>query len=66
MQVDRSHEIEIWVEAIQRLRARVNTIFGYVSNHFAGHAPASARMIQERLGQVPVPPERLGDQLLLF
>ena len=66
VQVDRSHEIEIWVDAIQRLRTRVNSVFGYVSNHFAGHAPASARMIQERLGQVPVPPERMGDQLLLF
>ena len=66
VQVDRSREIELWVEAIQKLTGRVGAIFGYVSNHFAGHAPASARMIEERLGLTPVPPEQLGDQLLLF
>jgi hypothetical protein len=37
-----------------------------MGNHFAGHAPASARALQEMLGQVPVPPENLGDQLILL
>lgn len=66
VQVDRSREIELWAEAMQHLSGRVSAVFGYVSNHFAGHAPASARMIQERLGLTPVLPEQLGDQLLLF
>jgi uncharacterized protein YecE (DUF72 family) len=66
LQVDRSREIELWAEAIERLTSRVGTVFGYVSNYFAGHAPASARMMQQRLGITPIPPERLGDQLLLF
>jgi uncharacterized protein YecE (DUF72 family) len=66
LQVDRSREIELWAEAVKRLSGGVATVFGYVSNYFAGHAPASARMIQQRLGLTSVPPERLGDQLLLF
>jgi hypothetical protein len=37
-----------------------------VNNHFAGHSPATIRMLQERLGLPVVKPERLGDQLGLF
>jgi uncharacterized protein YecE (DUF72 family) len=66
LQVDRSREIELWADAIGRLTDRVRTVFGYVSNYFAGHAPASARMIQDRLGLKSVTPENLGDQLRLF
>ncbi|MEY4010207.1 MAG: hypothetical protein RLZZ93_899, partial [Actinomycetota bacterium] len=29
------------------------TVFGYVNNHFAGHSPASLRMLQTALGQIP-------------
>ena len=66
LQVDRSRELAVWADAMQRLRDRVKTVYAYMSNYFAGHAPASARMLQELMGQAPVPPERLGDQLLLF
>lgn len=66
VQVDRSRESEMWAEAIRGLTTRVGRVFGYVSNQFAGHAPASARALQALLGQRPVPPEQLGDQLVLF
>jgi uncharacterized protein YecE (DUF72 family) len=66
LQVDRSRELAVWTDAIRRLQAKVGVVYAYMSNYFAGHAPASARMLQELLGQTPVSPERLGDQLLLF
>jgi uncharacterized protein YecE (DUF72 family) len=66
LQVDRSRDLAVWADAIRRLQERVKTVYAFMSNFFAGHAPASARMLQELIGQVPVPPEQLGDQLLLF
>jgi hypothetical protein len=37
-----------------------------VNNHFAGHGPASVRMLQERLGVPPVDPRVIGDQPSFF
>jgi hypothetical protein len=37
-----------------------------VANTFTGHSPATARDIQRRLGQQPVDPEALGEQLSFF
>jgi uncharacterized protein YecE (DUF72 family) len=66
LQVDRARDLAVWADAVRRLEARVKTVYAYMSNFFAGHAPASARMLQELLGQPPVPPAHLGDQLTLF
>jgi uncharacterized protein YecE (DUF72 family) len=66
VQIDRSRDVDVWAEAIRELAAATRVVYVYVSNFFAGHAPASARMLQERLGQAPVSPENMGDQLLLF
>lgn len=66
LQVDRSRDLAVWADAVRRLAERVRTVFAYMSNYFAGHAPASARMLQTLLGQTPVPPEQMGDQLTLF
>jgi hypothetical protein len=41
-------------------------VFGFVNNHFAGHGPASVRMLQERLGLPTVDPQSIGDQPSLF
>ena len=67
VQVDRSAEIEAWMTAMNDLADNgVKEIFGYVANHFSGHSPATVREIQSLLGQSPVDPSRLGDQLALF
>ena len=47
---------------VQRSRA----VYGYVNNHFAGHSPASVRDLQRMLGQRPVMPDELGEQMTLF
>ena len=66
IQVDRSRELESWAGVIKALARRVRTVYGYVNNHFAGHSPASARELQRLLGQRPIQPDQLGEQMSLF
>ncbi len=66
VQADRTREVELWRNALISLAASVTMVYAYVNNHFAGHGPASARAIQRAVGQTPVAPETIGEQLLLF
>jgi uncharacterized protein YecE (DUF72 family) len=66
IQVDRSREIDMWMDAIAGIPPSVTDVYGYVANTFSGHSPATAREIQYRLGQHPVDPALLGEQLSLF
>jgi len=66
VQVDRSPEIDLWSDAIENLSEKVSLIYGYVANTFSGHSPATARDLQVRLGQSPVDPDLLGEQMSLF
>ena len=67
IQVDRSRELEAWSQALAALAGRVTAgVYGYVNNHFAGHSPSSARDLQRLLGQQPVSPDQLGEQLSLL
>jgi len=65
-QADRAREIGAWVEALRVLEGRVGTVFGFVSNQFQGHAPASARQLQKLLGLPVVEPTMLREQAELF
>jgi uncharacterized protein YecE (DUF72 family) len=66
IQHDRTRELELWATVLVPLAQRVTAVYGYVNNHFAGHSPASARQIQRLLGQRPVDPRELGEQMSLF
>ncbi|MFL5595531.1 MAG: DUF72 domain-containing protein [Gemmatimonadaceae bacterium] len=66
VQVDRSSEIDAWSEAIEEMAEKVSHVYGYVANTFSGHSPATARELQSRLGQSPVDPDLLGEQMSLF
>jgi uncharacterized protein YecE (DUF72 family) len=66
VQRDVSAVLEAWVPALAALAARVGLVLGYCNNHFAGHAPATIRDLQRRLGQPVVEPEALRDQPTLF
>ena len=66
IQHDRTRETGEWSEAILMLIQKVTAVYGYVNNHFAGHSPYSARQIQRLLGQRPVEPEEIGEQISLF
>ena len=66
IQFDRSREVELWGDALSRIVRAGRDIYGYVNNHFAGHSPQTARELQRLLGQEPVDPSRLGEQISLF
>ncbi len=66
IQVDRSAELDAWASMLPTLLSLVRTVYGYANNHFAGHGPQTARMIQERLGIPVVNPHALGQQVSLF
>lgn len=66
IQVDRSRELAQWRQAMTGLARRVKNIDAYVSNYFAGHAPRSAREVQELLGLPNIDPSMLGEQMRLF
>lgn len=66
VQIDRSREIDIWTETILEVSAHVTDVFCYVANTFTGHSPATLRDLQRKIGQTPVDPEKLGEQLSLF
>jgi uncharacterized protein YecE (DUF72 family) len=66
VQIDRMSELEAWASVITDLSARNVDVFGYINNHFAGHSPASARELMALLGQKPVMPDELGEQMSLF
>ena len=66
IQIDRTRELEDWLGVLATL-AKINVkVYGYVNNHFAGHSPQSVRELQILLGQQPVAPESLGEQMTLF
>jgi uncharacterized protein YecE (DUF72 family) len=66
IQIDRSRELEEWAGALQTLAKVGVRVFGYMNNLFAGHSPQSARELQRLLGQSPMDPASLGEQMTLF
>jgi len=66
VQVDREAELSRWAEVLRALAARVETIYGYVNNHYEGHSPHSVRTLQRLLGQPVVEPQALQLQRELF
>lgn len=66
IQVDRAAELTRWANAIREAPDSVTSVYGYMSNYFAGHAPRSARELQELLGLGSVDPGMLGEQMRLF
>ncbi len=49
--VDHTREVQDWVGICQRLVRRGVEVLVYANNHYAGHAPATVRMIVEALGE---------------
>jgi uncharacterized protein YecE (DUF72 family) len=63
---DRAADIDWWAGVLEGAPASVRTIYGYMSNEFAGHAPASLRMLCRRLGLPSADPKQLWPQGVLF
>jgi uncharacterized protein YecE (DUF72 family) len=66
VQHDRAAELSAWGDVLRGAATRGMDVFGYANNHFAGHSPDTARVVQRLLGQRPVDPRALGEQISLF
>jgi uncharacterized protein YecE (DUF72 family) len=66
VQLDRTREIEAWAQVVGPHAEAGREAYVYVNNHFSGHSPASARVLQRLLRQSVVEPEQLGEQMSLF
>jgi uncharacterized protein YecE (DUF72 family) len=66
VQIDRTAELEQWAGVLWPLARKKIGVYGYASNLFAGHAPQTVRELQRLLGQAPVDPESLGEQMSFF
>ena len=66
VQVDRADEVAAWTDAVREAMGRGMDVYGYFNNHFEGHSPHSVRQLQRRLGQRPVDPSHIGEQISLF
>jgi uncharacterized protein YecE (DUF72 family) len=62
VQKDRSKELASWASTLEGLAKRVERIYVYVNNHYAGHAPATVQQLQELLGLPTVDPRSLWPQ----
>jgi uncharacterized protein YecE (DUF72 family) len=67
VQYDRSEALDWWATRLtERLPAHVQTVYGYMSNEFAGHAPASLNALRTRLGLPATDPKQVWPQGVLF
>ena len=67
VQYDRSDALDWWALTLSEgLPEHVRMVYGYMSNEFAGHAPASLRALSSRLGLEAVDPREVWPQGVLF
>ncbi len=45
--IDRSRELQEWVDICRELVGRGVSIFAFANNHYAGHSPATVRLFEE-------------------
>jgi uncharacterized protein YecE (DUF72 family) len=48
--VDRTSDLQKWVEACEKIRRRGVEIYAYANNHYAGHGPATLALFAKLLG----------------
>lgn len=65
VQTERGAELDAWAAALRAVPAETD-VWGYTSNFYEGHAPATARGVQWRLGQTPTDPAEIAEQTSLF
>jgi uncharacterized protein YecE (DUF72 family) len=66
IQYDRSDALDWWAGVLTSLPPRVKTVYGYMADEFAGHAPTSLRMLCDRLGRASVDPKSQWPQPALL
>ncbi len=66
VQHDRSDDLDWWAATLRAVPAATETVYGYMSNEFAGHAPTTLRMLCQRLGLPAIDPRSRWAQGVLF
>ncbi len=66
VQIDHSVELAEWAERFGQLRQRVPLVYGYFSNFYEGHSPASCNRFKRLVGLPVTEPEDLVVQPSLF
>jgi uncharacterized protein YecE (DUF72 family) len=67
VQYNRADDLDFWAQTLTtHLPDHVKTVYGYMSNEFAGHAPASLRMLLPKLGLAARDPRAIWPQGVLF
>jgi uncharacterized protein YecE (DUF72 family) len=66
IQINRDRELAQWAEGFERLRGRVEIVYGYFNNHYQGHSPGSVNLFKRMIGLPVVEPESLVKQPSLF
>ena len=66
IQFDRSDALDWWAGVFNSLPPQVKTVYGYMADEFAGHAPTSLRMLCDRLGLPSIDPRSRWPQPALF
>ena len=66
VQIDRARDFDFWQAEIERALPAVREVYGYFNNHWAGHSPASAAEMLERLGYATVAPKTRWPQQELW
>jgi uncharacterized protein YecE (DUF72 family) len=64
--IDRADSFAAWERDLRRALPEVREVFGYFNNSWAGHSPASANAMKQRLGLAPVEPKEFWTQRELF
>jgi uncharacterized protein YecE (DUF72 family) len=66
VQRPQDENLRAWAKTISLLTERASRVYGYFSNFYEGHAPASANKLKRLLGQPVVESDDLEDQPSLF
>lgn len=59
VQIDRSKDLEFWARELDRIAQKVQRIYGFMNNHYAGHAPASINELRRNLRLPVIEPDSL-------
>ena len=66
VQRPQDENLRAWSDVLRDLARRGTHVFGYFSNFYEGHAPASANKLKRLLGQATTDPDDLESQPSLF
>ena len=66
VQIDRADDFVAWQAEIERALPQVREVYGYFNNHWAGHSPASANDMKQRLGLATIDPKSRWPQPEMF